>query len=126
MNAFRPIYRELAILFLRWARHDLRLQPGHPDLPFVIMRQNDLEAERPHQLKTRAPCCSHNCEEGKLCPLRNIHHGDGGFRVDGSQSLRLHPEEPSDRVLIGAVGAGVIVLVAACMQALGIPVSLLF
>lgn len=122
MNAFKPLIREIKILFYKWALAEIAVT--HDDVPRIVMRLNDLKAERPHQLKTRAPCCSHQCEEGKLCPLRNIHHGDGGFRVDGARSTRLEPHDPSDRVLIGAVGAGLVVLAAAVMQALGIPVSL--
>lgn len=124
MNAFKPLIREIRIMYLRWALSEIPLT--HDDVPKIVMQLNDLRAQRPHQLKTRAPCCHGDCYQGRDCPLRGIHHGDGGFRVDGSQSTRLHPEDPSDRALIGAVGATLIALAAAVMQALGLPVSLLF
>lgn len=127
MNAFRPIYRELAILYFRWARKDLRCKPTDPDLPYVITRLSDLIAERPHQLKVGKCCESHRCYEGRDCPLRRLHHHDGGHRVDGTRAIRLeHCEIPSNRALLGAVGAGLIVLAAALMQAAGITVTLIF
>lgn len=47
VKCFRPLVREASIAFYRWARHDLqRKDPGHPDLPGIIVRLRDLRAER--------------------------------------------------------------------------------
>lgn len=134
MKAFRPIYRELVILYYRWARHDLRLKPMDPGLPVVITRLNDLIAERPHQLRARAGgCCTHACNEGRTCPLRYLHHGNGGHQVSGAFSVRTNVALPPahdlvdrDRVLLGICGAVWIVLLAWALQAAGVPVIDLF
>lgn len=135
---FRPIIREIQILYYKWARKDLRLQPLHPDLPVVVMRLNDLMSERPRPaLKNRcasgiglcnrdAACADYSCEGH---PWQRLHTRDGGHQVVNEFSVRLEHLKQlplRDRALIGAVGAAVVVLIASIMQALGLPVTLLF
>jgi hypothetical protein len=56
-----------------------------------------------------------------------LHQGDGGHRVSRGNSIRLEPpEEARRRVHLGVIGSVGLVAVAAVMQALGIPVPLLF
>jgi hypothetical protein len=107
MNALRPIYRELAILYYRWARKDLRLQPLHPDLPLVVIRLNDLMAERPRP---------------------RLHTRDGGHDVHDEISFRIDPvaRQAELRPRLALWGALLVVLLAAAMRAAGIPVVDLF
>lgn len=137
MKAFRPIYRELAIAYYRWARKDLRLQPLHPDLPVVIVRLNDLMAERPRpMLRQRCADMPGACMRDAACanyecaghPWQQLHLGDGGHRVDGGQSVRVYarPEPPENRVLLALVGSLAVALGCAAAIALGCPVCLLF
>lgn len=45
--ALRPLFREAAIAYFRWALHDLqKKQPHHPDLPSVVVHLRNLRAER--------------------------------------------------------------------------------
>jgi hypothetical protein len=45
--SIRPLLREAAIAYYRWARHDLQHKnPHHPDLTLIVTRLRDLRAER--------------------------------------------------------------------------------
>lgn len=45
--AFRPLFREAHIFYLRWALRDMqRANPCHPDLNEVVITLRDLLAER--------------------------------------------------------------------------------
>lgn len=56
-----------------------------------------------------------------------LHQGDGGHRISRGNSIRLEPPaEARRRVRYGVIGSIALVAVAALMQALGIPVPLLF
>lgn len=56
-----------------------------------------------------------------------LHQGDGGHCIEDGQSIRLEPPaEARRRVRFGVIGSIALVLAAAVMQALGVPVPLLF
>lgn len=140
MNAFRPIYRELAILYFRWARKDLRLKPMDPDLPYVVMRLNDLISERPRpMLRNRcagmpglcmsdAACADYDCQNHPW----QAHFGNGGHQVAGEVSVRMHAQptmdelQPIDRALLGIIGAAAVSIGCAIAIALGCPICLPF
>jgi hypothetical protein len=47
LKAIRPVIREVAIAWYRWALHDLQIKnPHHPDLFLIVVRLRDLLAER--------------------------------------------------------------------------------
>lgn len=133
-----PIWREIRILYYRWARMDLRLQPLHPDLPVVVMRLNDLVAERPRPaLRNRCAGAAGMCMRDAACadyecpghPWQQLHFVDGGHQVDGDVSVRVHaqPEPQQDnRPLLWILGAAAIATGCAAAIALGCPICLPF
>lgn len=44
MKAFRPLYREAAIVFYRWALAEIH--PMHDDVPAIVLRLRQLLNER--------------------------------------------------------------------------------
>lgn len=138
MNAFRPICREVAIFYYKWARKDLRLRPLHPDLPLVVMRLNDLVAERPRPaLRNRcagaagmcmhdAACADYSCEGH---PWQRLHFVDGGHEVAGEVSVRVQARpapQLDNRPLLGILGAVAVAIGCAAAIALGCPICLPF
>lgn len=139
-NPFRPLLREVQILYYRWARKDLRFQPTHPDLPLVIMHLNDLLAERPRPaLRNRcagapgmcmadAACADYDCQNHPW----QMHFGNGGHQVAGEISVRMHARptldelQPVDRALLGIAGATAVAVGCAIAVALGCPICLPF
>lgn len=47
LASVRPVYRETAIFYYRWALRDLqRKNPFHPDIHLIVTRLRDLRRER--------------------------------------------------------------------------------
>lgn len=134
---FKPLWREVRILFYRWARHDLRYKPGDPGVSEVIIALNDLYGQRPRpMLRNRCAKAPGECMGDAACadydcpghPWQRIHLADGGHHVHGEVSVRTHarPEQQDPRPLLGIIGAAAVALGCAAAIALGCPICLPF
>lgn len=139
MNAFTPLWREIRIVWFRWARHDLRHKPGDPGVSEVIVALNDLYRQRPRpMLRNRcaqmpgmcmhdAACADYDCS-GHPWQQIHMHTRDGGHSVSGSVSIKVHarPEQQDTRPLLGILGAVAVALGCAAAMAIGCPICIPF